>query len=245
MRVLLVALRDDFKNLLNYHLKPVGFEIVHYRDPVKALNNLEELNPDLILFHSGDFPRHWKPLVKLIRESKSKEEIVFILITPKKLDLEEAAKATHLGVNGFVSENLQDKQEIYRLEDLFKRYKSLSDKRKFHRFIPNEYDRLGMLFTHPRKAVLVTGSIKEISIQGATFVPDNLSITESINVGDEINHCALRVDDSIVHINCRVTRNRGELGLQFRSFEAGGHHKLFQYIQKRPERELKSALKKS
>ncbi len=245
MKVLLVALKDDFKNLLNYHLKPVGFEIVHYRDPVKALNNLDELNPDLILFHFGDFPRHWKPLLKLLRASKSKEEVVFILITPKKLDLDEAAKATHLGVNGFVSENLKDKQEVYRLEDLFKRYKSISDKRKFHRFVPTEYDRLEMLFTHPKKALLIFGRIKELSIQGASFLPNNPSLIEDINVGDEIPHCSLRVDDAIVHINCKVTRNKGELGFQFKSFEAGGHHKLFQYIQQRPERELKSALKKS
>ncbi len=242
MKVLLVAEKDDFKNLLSYHLKPIGFEIVHYRDPVKALDNLEELNPDMILFHSGDFPRHWKPLLKLLRESKSKEEVVFILITGEKMDVDEATKATHLGVNGFVKENFSDKEEIYRLQDLFKRYKSISDKRKFHRFIPAEYDKLEMLFTHPRRAVLVTGSIAEISIQGATFVPDISSLTEDVKVGETISHCSLLAGENLIHVDCTVMRNRGDLGLKFKSFEAGGHHKLFQYIQERPERELKAAL---
>ena len=243
MKVLLVAAKDDFKNLLSYHLNPVGFEIVHYRDPVKALDNLEELNPDLVLFHSGDFPRHWKPLLEFLRNIRNKEETVFILIKGEKTDLEEVAKATHLGANGFVSENFSDKQEIYRLEELFRRYKTIEDKRKFHRLIPGECDRLKLMFTHPLKTVLINGTIREISISGVSFKPENPSLTEDIPVGQTIRHCSLRVANDIIHIDCRVTRNSEDIGFQFNSFSPGGHKKLFRYIQDRPKRELEYAVK--
>ncbi len=242
MKVLLIALKDDFKNLLNYHLNPVGFEIVHYRDPVKALDNLEELNPDLILFNSVDFPRHWKPLLEYLRNIRSKEETVFILIKKDSMGLDEIAKATHLGANGFVSENLSDKQEIYRLEELFRRYKNIKDKRKFHRLIPGECDRIALLFTHPAKTVLINGTIHEISISGASFKPENASLTEDIPIGRIIKHCSLRIAGDIINIDCRVTRNSEELGLQFNSFSAGGHKKLFRYIQDKPKRELEYAM---
>jgi len=36
-------------------------------------------------------------------------------------------------------------------------------------------------------------------------------------------------------------RNDDTIGLQFRSFDTGGHHRLFQYIQNRTQRELQNA----
>lgn len=245
MKVLLVAANDDFKNLLGYHLNPVGFEIVHYRDPVKALDNLEELNPDLILFHSGDFPRHWKPLLEFLRNIKSKEETVFILIKGEKTDLEEVAKAVHLGANGFINENLSDKQEIYRLEELFRRYKTIEDKRKFHRLIPDNCDMIELLFTHPLKTVLINGLIREISISGASFKPENPSLTADIPIGQTIRNCSLRIANDIIHIDCSVTRNSEDIGFRFNSFSPGGHKKLFRYIQDKPKRELEYTVKEN
>ena len=59
MKLLVVAQREDLKNLIAYHLKPLGFEIVYYSDPVKLIDNVDELDPDMILFNAVDFPRHW------------------------------------------------------------------------------------------------------------------------------------------------------------------------------------------
>ena len=242
MKVLIVARNDEFKKLLTYHLKPVGFEIVHYRDPVKAIDNFEELDPQMILFHSQDFPRHWKPLLKLLREKKSKEEAVFILIKDPDFQIEEAAKASHLGINGMISADLKDKKEIHHLEELFRRYRSLKDKRKFHRLVPKKLDRIQLMFTHPYSLCIITGSLAEISIQGASFNPVDPFVTSDLKRGQEIPLCSMRVGEDVISLLCRVTRNKREMGLQFKSFETGGHHRLFNYIQSRAERELKNAV---
>ncbi len=242
MKALIVARNDEIKNLLTYHLKPVGFEIVHYKDPVKAIDNFEELDPQMILFHGQDFPRHWKPLLKLLREKKSKEEAVFILIKAPDFPMEEAAKASHLGINGMISADLKNKEEIYHLEELFRRYKSVKDKRKFHRLVPKNLDRIQLMFTHPYSTVIVTGSLAEISIQGASFKPADPSVTSDLKRDQEIPLCSLRVGEDVISLLCRVTRNKKEMGLQFVSFETGGHHKLFRYIQSRGGRELKAAV---
>ncbi len=222
----------------------MGFDVVHYNDPVKAIDNLEELDPEMILYHTGDFPRHWKPLLKLLRQKKAKEETVFILLKGADFPFEEAAKAAYLGINGIIDANLQEKQQVLQLEELFRRYRTIKDQRRFHRLVPDALDKLQLLFTHPYTLAIITGSLSEVSIKGASFKPSDPLATQDLKRGQEIPVCTLRVGEHVISILCQVTRNNGEMGLQFRSFETGGHHKLFQYIQTRADRELNLAVEK-
>ena len=241
MKLLVVAQREDLKNLVVYHLNPLGFEIVFYSDPVKVIDNLDEIAPEMVIFNAQDFPRHWKPVLKLLRERRSKEQSVFVILV-KDPPFEEAAKASHLGINGIIDAGLSEKQQMHQLEQLYRRYRSMKDKRRFHRVIPSEIDSLTLIFSHPRTLALVTGSLVEISIRGASFRPYDPSLTADLKRDDLIPTCTLRAGDQLLNISARVTRNKEEIGLQFRSFETGGHHKLFEYIQSRSQRELKTAL---
>ena len=143
-------------------------------------------------------------------------------------------------MNGILTGKFSDRQELYRLEEIVRRYRSVNDKRNFTRLVPQEEDELGFAFTHPRRMALVTGRIREISIQGSSFLPSRPSAVGDLAVGNEIKDCSLKIEDRIISITCKVTRNRAELGFQFLSFEEGGHHALLSYIQSRSERALKS-----
>jgi DNA-binding response OmpR family regulator len=244
MKLLVVAQRKDLKDLISYHLNPIGFEILYYSDPVKVVDSIEELQPDMLVFNAVDFPRHWKPVLKLLREHLSKEQAVFVILAQDP-PFEEAAKATYLGANGIIDANLPEKQQMQRLEELYRRYGSLKDKRRFHRLIPTQADNLKLIFSHPRTLAIVTGSLVEISIKGASFYPDDPSQTADLVRDDVLQHCTLSVDDDPMSVNARVTRNEETIGLQFKSFETGGHHKLFEYIRDRSQRELKSAVRTS
>jgi hypothetical protein len=59
MKMLLVAARDDFITSLRYHLKPLGFTLEYSAEPLRVIEELDQINPQAILFHAGDFPRHW------------------------------------------------------------------------------------------------------------------------------------------------------------------------------------------
>ena len=85
----------------------------------------------------------------------------------------------------------------------------------------------------------MTGKLAEVSIQGASFKPNDPAQTADLKRDQEIDTCSLRVGTQIISVICRVTRNKGDIGLQFKSFEIGGHHILFDYIQNHAERELK------
>jgi hypothetical protein len=245
MKMILVAARTEHVGALGYHLKPLGFTLEHYADPIQVIDRLEEMDPQAILFNAADFPRHWKPLLRLAREKKPREDLIFLLIAPKDFEMEDAAKAAHLGVNGLLQSNLADKQELYRLEEIIRRYQAVQDKRNFARLVPQNPDELGFAFTHPRRLAFVNGRVREISIQGSSFLPARPSAVEDLAVGTEIKDCSLKVEDRIISVTCKVTRNREELGFQFLSFEEGGHHALLKYIQSRAERALKTAHRES
>jgi len=241
MKALVVARGDALKNLLAYHLEPLGFEILYYNDPVKLLEELEGLEPEMVLVSAVDFPRHWKTLAKVLREKHTKEECVFVLLAGN-LPLEEAAKAAHLGVNGILGTDLTDKQQVRQLTQLFRRYRSVKDQRRFHRLVLTGKERAQLVFVHPRSSAIITGTLAEISIQGAGFRPADAESTADLRRGEQIPLAALRIGEEVVTLACRVSRNRGELGLQFTSFESGGHHKLFRFIRSRVDRELREAM---
>ncbi|MDR1588437.1 MAG: hypothetical protein LBS57_13370, partial [Treponema sp.] len=37
----------------------IPIEIIHYSQALKAMDNIEEINPDAIIISACDFPRHW------------------------------------------------------------------------------------------------------------------------------------------------------------------------------------------
>jgi len=241
MKLLLVAAGDRHLNVLGFHLRPLGFAIEHLADPVQAVSRLDEIEPEAVLFHAGDFPRHWKPALKVAREHHTREELIFILIAPPDFELEEAAKAAHLGANGIVGTDLTDKKELYRLEELFRRYRPVDDKRTVTRVVPGEEEALAFAFTHPARRSLVAGKIREISIQGASFRPGPGSVVSDLEPGCRVPVCSLKLADGIVDLSARVTRNRAEMGFQFLSFEANGRSRLLAWIEARGGRALKNA----
>ena len=241
MKALVVARSDALKNLLAYHLKPLGFEVQFQSDPVKLILELESVDPEMILVSAVDFPRHWKTLAKVLREKRSKEECVLVLLAGD-LPLEEAAKATHLGVNGIVGADLTDRQQVRQLTQLFRRYRAVKDQRRFHRLVLTGKERAQLVFVHPRSSAIVTGTLAEISIQGAGFRPAEPQSTADLRRGEQVPLAALRIGEDVVSLACRISRNRGELGLQFTTFEPGGHHKLFAFIRSRVDRDLHEAI---
>jgi len=239
--MLLVAAGGNYASALSYHLKPIGFTVEHIADPLRAIDLLEQIDPQALLIHAGDFPRHWKPIVKLARERKTREELVCLLAAPLDFPLEDAEKAAYLGVNGILGADLADKGEMYRLQEIVRRHQTVGDKRNFLRMVPQATDDLGFAFTHPMRLAYITGRVREISIQGSNFQPSRPSAVIDLSVGSVIKNCSLQVEDKILAVDCKITRNREELGFQFLSFEEGGRQTLLQYIEARSARALKNA----
>ncbi len=241
MKLLLVAADERCCGLLSFHLRPLGFTVEHLADPVQAIERLDEIDPQAVLFHAGDYPRHWKTALKVAREQRSREELIFVVVAPREMGLEEAAKAAYLGANGIIDTDLGNKQVLYQLEELIRRYKPVADKRSVTRVVPDPQRAPILAFSHPRRFSLVVGRVREISVNGASFVPETAVSIEGLDRGTELPRCGLKLGRGIITLNARVTRNREELGLQFLSFDGDGKSGLLAWIEERSARQLKEA----
>jgi len=242
MKILLVTEKTETRKHILYHLEPLGFAIIQYWNPLKAIDNLDEISPDLILMNAADFPRHWKTMLRIVRNKQAKNEVVFILMTQKDFPYDEAAKATHLGVNGIISEDINNRPELKRLIDLLKRYKTIHDLRIAHRYIPQEGDRFELIFTHPTSLQLVTGKIMDISETGARFKPNKPQLVLNLEPDTQIQKASLRIGKSIMTTDFTIKWNNGMVGIEFTHFSNESRQILQQYIDRHSANELTNLL---
>jgi hypothetical protein len=237
LKTIVFTKNDELISHLSYHLLPLSFQVDHESD-TSRLFDLLKTDYDLIIFDIRDFPRHWKPIVKLLREDKSKEQTIIILINASHFPFEEAAKAIYLGVNGIIEYDTNNKREIYRLMEIFKRYRSVKENRRFMRIIPETDEVFRILFTNPHTNKIITGNVVDISIQGLMFFPLEPDMIQGLDEGDTIPRCSLQIGKHIISLECRLTRVGDSIGMEFTHFNKDAHHRLFTYLMERPFRQL-------
>ncbi|HAP42529.1 MAG: hypothetical protein A2087_08165 [Spirochaetes bacterium GWD1_61_31] len=240
MKALLIIDDDTTSQIASFYLKPMGMDIIRYRDPLKALDNLDEIQPEAIIMSACDFPRHWKPIVVNIRSLYSKNECVIVLLKGKYFPFEEAAKAAHLGVNGVIREDLGDDQERTRFQQLFKRYIQVDEARSTDRRPVARWDKLDFVFTHPVSQTLLTGRVESISSSGLSMSPDHAGLCADLEPGLVIEDASMRIGDQVVSLNCKLQRSGAILAFSFENLSAETADTLRRYLAATPERQMKT-----
>lgn len=117
MKILIISDDKEFVSKTNSYFKDNGFDTIVYKWLLKALDNIEEIQPDLILLNSSEYPRHWKTLVQFAKSGIGGENVDIFLYEPTKLSEDEEEKAKALGITGCFSE-----LENIVFNDVFKDY---------------------------------------------------------------------------------------------------------------------------
>jgi hypothetical protein len=240
MKLLLITGSERTYEYVSRYIKPLGFDLIWYRHILKAMDNIDEVDPEGIIISAGDFPRHWKPLVQLVRSERDKDACPIILLTGSGFSLAETSKAQFLMVNGIVPERPGVSPEGDQLQSILSRYVPVEDKRKTRRFHVNTGNRLGLIISNPVHTCLVPGEIKTISKTGVSFSPAYPSLMEDIQTDQELPGCSLRAGDAILSPVCRVIRAGRILSLEFISFPEGEQAALDAYLEALPLEEFKS-----
>ena len=238
MKILLVSERTELKGYIRRNFMPRGAEIVQYLNPIKAMDNLDEVEPDVVLFSAEDFPRHWKPFLVFLRNTLAREQCVFVLLTGDEFDLNEADKAQALQVNGIIHERLTDRQELVRLKDLVNRYRDIGDPRSEKRLVPTPIDRVGFVFTHPETLHLIHGLVEDVSAAGVSFIPADRQETRDLPADVEVPCCSLRVGEYLVPVSARIVRNDRSITLVFDRLTDGQRAVIRTYVTGHAQREL-------
>ena len=110
MKVLLISENQNHTTLLVSAIDDCGLDCIHYRWFMKALDNVEEISPDLIVIDAMDFPRHWKVLAQYVTSSIFDEPVKVILYAPDDFSEEDIKKSKALKVFGMIQS--KDKLEV-------------------------------------------------------------------------------------------------------------------------------------
>jgi len=229
---------EETHHQISFYVKPLGFEIVRYSNVLKAMDNIDEIDPQAIIISATDFPRHWKTMVQFVRSERSREVCTIILLKGKDFPQEETHKASFLGINGIVPEALENSSEIDRLQSFLSRYLPVTERRKNRRFYAEPGTKLSFVFISPAENALVTGEVKSISVGGISFLPDNSSLMKQISLDMELKECSLRAGDSILSPGCRLARTGRIVSIEFLSFPENEQRILETYINSFTLREI-------
>jgi len=231
MKLLLVLGADDNFDIICKSIRPLGFEIIRYRHVMKAMDNIEEVNPSAIVVSARDFPRHWKILVQFVRTERSKEVCPVIVLKNSTFGTEETSKAFFLGVSGVLDDALEDLEKLDRFQNILGRYVPVHEKRKHHRHIVEPWHRVGLLLANFSGKPIVTGTIHNISAGGLSFSPANAEPPGDAELNRVFAECSLRIGDAILSPVCSLVRTGKMVSLKFASFPKGEKRILEQYLE--------------
>jgi hypothetical protein len=227
MKLLLVLGSDDNYKAISQSTEPMGFELIRYRHVLKAMDNIDEIDPSAIIISARDFPRHWKILVQFVRNERSKETCPIVILKGTNFNTEETSKAFFLGVNGIIPDALDNQEDIGLLHTILGTATLDTDHRNF--FV-EPWHRIGLLIANLFGKSIFTADVKTISTRGLSFSIGNSTPAKAVKLEKELNECSLRAGNAILSPVCRVTGTGKQISLEFISFPPSEREILDYYL---------------
>jgi hypothetical protein len=204
MKILLVTVREDIKALLEAGLSDTSPDIIQYWHPIKAMDNLDELVPQAVVFSGLDFPRHWKPFIVYYRSCFPDAAADFFLLTPSVFDIEERKKADFLGATCLAETDLQSLQDLLRSRLPNPAARPSSD---CAAYVPLPGERVEVLFTSPTTLGLVFGRVNRLWQHGFSFNPIDPEKAGSLGVGTQIGKASFSLNGRISNVSIEVVES--------------------------------------
>ena len=127
MKALVISDRQEIIDFVTPLLKENGFDLIHYRWIIKALDNIEEIQPDVIVLSAGEYPRHWKTLAGFVQSGIGGNDVKVYLYETSPLSEEDEKKAKGLGILSFTEAFSQSEEIEEKIEEEFEEEEILED----------------------------------------------------------------------------------------------------------------------
>ncbi|MBQ9239437.1 MAG: hypothetical protein IJ191_09050 [Treponema sp.] len=214
MKALIISDDDTVIDATVKTLAGLGYDSIVYRWLLKALDNVEEIAPALIVISECDYPRHWKTFVAHVKSTTDTPPTV-ILFTQEQLSEEERKKAAALGIQGFYSgtdaAQLEELMRAVRAEQSPAVRPAAAEKTIFavaRATLPELIS--GVIFTHPHTGAFITGTATAVDGTTVTVTPDLPAAVEDIAVGDAIAEVSYSAGRTVQY--CRATVRANDAG---------------------------------
>ncbi|MCM1321160.1 MAG: hypothetical protein NC041_04785 [Bacteroides sp.] len=117
MKALLIAETESVLSSFSRFLERRGYDIIRYRWLMKAMDNLEEISPDILVLNCIDYPRHWKIFAQFASSGAFAKKPKIILVVPPDFSAEEQKKAEYLNVSAAVTD-AENADSVQKLETI-------------------------------------------------------------------------------------------------------------------------------
>lgn len=229
MIILLIAEERNLKTKFQQYFGRIGYSVIQYSNPLKAMDNLEEISPDVVICNTSDYPRHWKIVVKQIREKWDRTEVIAVLLVTDTFDFDETDKAATLGVNILSPSTIETIEDFENLNNKIRRYKSPSELFKISSWLPQ--NPVPFAFSHPKDSRMITGYFVELTTTGGVFHSNEPGEIADIEVGSVIKACSMKIGFLIFSLQVRVGSNSGTISsMEFIDFEGDGYETFLNVV---------------
>ena len=229
MKALLVGDTDLANDNVSRVLESAGYNVIVYKWLLKALDNVEEIAPHLIVISTKDYPRHWKTLTQFASTDFGGYKPQVILYAEGGLDEEETKKAEALNVRGiFESVDVEGLEKLR--EILAKEIDIYSGKLLDSEGHPQPVESLAaaedssesdgasilcsFMFTNPLSLSLVSGYAHNFDGKKLSFKPDVPDFIKNLSEGIKIECAALKTHSEMEAVSAVVKECSDELVLE-------------------------------
>ena len=108
MKVLIITENQELSSKISSIAQNFGSDTIIYKWFLKALDNLEEIQPDIIILSTSEYPRLWKTLVQFTKSGIGGSNIQVYLYEEKPLSEEDQKKFAELEVAGSFNQINED-----------------------------------------------------------------------------------------------------------------------------------------
>lgn len=239
MKALLVTDTNLAIDNISRVLETAGYDVIVYKWLLKALDNIEEIAPHLIIISTKDYPRHWKTLTQFACTDFGGYKPQVILYAEGGLSEQETKKANILKVRGIFEsvdvEGLDQLRKILAKEIDIYSGKLLDEaghpldipiadahieEKKENELteIPTENNNSSIycsfIFTNPLSGAIVSGYSNNYDGKSLTFNPDLIDLTKNLSAGTKIDFATIKKDNEYEYVNAVVKSNEDKLVLE-------------------------------
>ena len=173
MKALIISEEQNVYSTLNDILIKADYDTIIYKWLLKALDNIEEIRPDLIVVSSSEYPRHWKTLVQFVKSGIGGDDIDIYLYEPNPISAEDEEKAKILGVTGCFN-NFEDFEALIKPQVTIKEEASIPNSGHF-------------MFTHPISKKFISGKFFDYNGKTLSCTFYNAADIDTIKDGMEVS----------------------------------------------------------
>ena len=108
MKALIITEDTILSSKINALAEKYGVDTIIYKWFMKALDNIEEIQPDVIVLSAMEYPRHWKTLAGFVQSGIGGNDVKMYLYDTEPLSGEDTKKANDLGVQFFEDDEITE-----------------------------------------------------------------------------------------------------------------------------------------